>query len=146
MPAARCTVEVDVSPAALMAVIVDFSAYPTFLPEMEEATVLRYDCDVWVVRFALRVLRRLDYTLRLERRSATMLRWSLVEGAFKANNGGWDLVGLGEGVRTRAEYHVDLDVGTFVPGSLMKTLIHSSLPAMLAAFKKEAEARRLSAR
>lgn len=129
-----------------MAVITDFSAYPSFLPEMEEATVLRYDGQVWIVRFALRVLRRLDYTLRLEARSPTVLRWSLVEGAFKANNGGWDLTPLGEGDRTRADYHVDLDVGTFVPGSLMKTLVHSSLPATLAAFKKEAEARWISAR
>ena len=124
-----------------MAVVTDFSAYPRFLPEMEEATVLRRDGDVWVVRFAVRVVRRLEYTLRLEKQSPTVLRWSLVEGVFKANNGGLDLSPIGDGTTTHAEYHIDLDVGMFVPGSVMKTLVHSSLPATMAAFKKEAEAR-----
>lgn len=141
MPAATSSVDVDVSPEALMAVVTDFSAYPRFLPEMEEATVLRRDGDVWVVRFAVRVVRRLEYTLRLEKQSPTVLRWSLVEGVFKANNGGWDLSPLEGGAKTHAEYHIDLDVGMFVPGSVMKTLVHSSLPATMAAFKKEAEAR-----
>ena len=139
MPAARRSIDVAVSPDKLMAVVTDFAAYPRFLPEMEEATILRRDGDVWVVRFAIRVVRRLEYTLRLERQSPTRLRWSLVEGAFKANNGGWDLTATATG--TQAEYHIDLDVGMFVPGSVMKTLVETSLPATLAAFKKEAERR-----
>jgi ribosome-associated toxin RatA of RatAB toxin-antitoxin module len=139
MPAARRTIEVSVPPEKLMALVTDFAAYPRFLPEMEEATILRRDGDVWVVRFAIRVVRRLEYTLRLEKHTPTRLRWSLVEGAFKANNGGWDLTATPAG--TSAEYHIDLDVGMFVPGSVMKTLVETSLPATLAAFKKEAERR-----
>lgn len=142
MPAARQSIEMDVAPAALMAVITDFPAYPRFLPEMLEATVLRREGDVWVVRFAVRVVRRLEYTLRLHKESDTRLRWTLVEGAFKGNDGGWDLTPLGDGSRTRADYFIDLEIGMFVPGSVLKTLIETSLPATLAAFKKEVEARR----
>ncbi len=139
MPAARRQIDVNVTPEKLMAVVTDFAAYPRFLPEMEEATILRRDGDVWVVRFAIRVVRRLEYTLRLEKQNPTTLRWSLVEGSFKANNGGWDMAAIPAG--TRADYHIDLDVGIFVPGSVMKTLVETSLPATLAAFKKEAERR-----
>ncbi len=124
-----------------MGVIVDFAAYPRFVPEMSEAIILRHDADGWVVKFAVRVVRRLDYTLRLVQPTPLSLRWSLVEGTFRANSGGWDLTPLDGGPRTRADYHIDLDVGMFVPGSVMKTLVQTSLPATLAAFKGEAERR-----
>ncbi|MBM4392505.1 MAG: SRPBCC family protein [Deltaproteobacteria bacterium] len=142
MPAARQSIDIDVSPDKVMSVITDFAAYPRFVPEMLESTVLRREAAAWVVKFAVRVVRRIDYTLRLEQVSPTQLRWSLVEGTFRANNGGWDLAPLDGGARrTRADYFIDLDVGMFVPGSVMKTLVEKSLPATLAAFKGEAERR-----
>ncbi len=141
MPAAHRSIVVKVPVERFMAVVTDFDAYPRFLPEMEESTVLRHDGDVWVVRFAVRVVRRLEYTLRLEKLSPTRLRWSLVDGMFKANNGGWDLAEAGGGAHTQADYHIGLELGMFVPGSVMKTLVESSLPATLEAFRKEAEAR-----
>jgi ribosome-associated toxin RatA of RatAB toxin-antitoxin module len=141
MPVAQRTVLVKVPPDRFMAVVTDFAAYPRFLPEMEEATVLRHEGDVWVVKFAVRVVRRLEYTLRLERLSPTRLRWSLVEGAFKANNGGWDLAPAAGGAHTQANYEIALEIGMFVPGSVLKTLVESSLPATLEAFRREAEAR-----
>ncbi len=141
MPAAHRSILVKVPPDRLMAVITDFAAYPRFLPEMEEATVVRQDGDVWVVKFAVRVVRRLEYTLRLERLTPTRLRWSLVEGMFKANNGGWDLTPVADGAQTQAEYDIALEIGMFVPGSVLKTLVESSLPATLEAFRREAEAR-----
>jgi coenzyme Q-binding protein COQ10 len=141
MPAAQRSVLVKVSPERFMALVTDFAAYPRFLPEMEEATVLRQEGDVWVVRFAIRVVRRLEYTLRLEKLSPTRLRWSLVEGMFKANNGGWQLSPAADGAHTRADYEIALEIGMFVPGSVLKTLVETSLPATLEAFRREAEAR-----
>lgn len=141
MPAAQRTVEVGVSPDTLMAIITDFASYPTFLPEMEEATVLRHEGDTWVVRFAIRIIRRIEYTLELRRVDPLHLTWSLVEGAFRANTGGWALTPLDEGRRTRAEYRIDLDLGMFVPGSVLRTLLEHNLPATLAAFKGRAEGR-----
>lgn len=141
MPAARQSIDINVPPEKVMAVITDFAAYPRFVPEMLESTVLRRDGAAWVVKFAVRVVRRIDYTLRLEQVGVTQLRWSLVEGTFRANNGGWDLAPLDGGSRTHADYFIDLDVGMFVPGSVMKTLVEKSLPSTLAAFKGEAERR-----
>ena len=129
----------DVPPERVMAVITDFARYPTFLSEMTEATVLRREANVWVVKFAVSVVRRLEYTLRLEQTSATTLSWSLIEGAFKANRGGWTLAPLDEGRRTHATYEVELEIGMFVPGSVMKTILGKSLPATMASFKTESE-------
>jgi ribosome-associated toxin RatA of RatAB toxin-antitoxin module len=140
VPFAQRTVEVDVPPAALWTVISDFASYPRFLPDMVEATVLRAEPDRWTVRFAVRIIRRLEYTLLLVRESETRLTWSLVEGTFKANTGSWALEPLDGGARTRATYALDLDLGMFVPGSVLKTLLEQNLPATLAAFKARAEA------
>lgn len=140
MPVARRIIEIDVPPAALMRVICDFAAYPRFLPDMEEATVLRAEPARWTVRYCVRIIRRVEYTLDHVLEADTRLRWALVEGAFKSNNGSWDLEPLDSGARTRATYTLDTDLGMFVPGSVLKTLLESNLPATLAAFKQRAEA------
>jgi ribosome-associated toxin RatA of RatAB toxin-antitoxin module len=139
MPVAQRVVDIAVPPAALMAVICDFASYPRFLPDMDEATVLRAEPDRWTVQFAVRIIRRVEYTLLLTRVSPLALSWSLVEGAFKANTGGWLLAPLDGGARTRATYTLDLDIGMFVPGSVLKTLLEHNLPATLDAFKARAE-------
>jgi ribosome-associated toxin RatA of RatAB toxin-antitoxin module len=139
MPAVRRDVLVDVPPAALMAVLCDFAAYSTFLPDMEESTVLRDEGSRWTVRFAVRIIRRIEYTLLLERHGDDRLTWSYVGGAFKANSGGWTLTEEAPG-RTRAVYDLDLDLGMFVPGSVVRTLLDHNLPATLQAFKHRAEA------
>lgn len=139
MPKAVITAEIDVTPATLMGVITDFARYPEFIEDMAESVVLRREGDEWTVRFALKVIRRLEYTLRLVRHSDLHLSWSLVEGVFKANTGSWHLEPLDGGARTRATYELELDLGMFVPGSVMKTLVERNLPAMMAAFKARAE-------
>lgn len=141
MPAAKISIEIEASPERAMAVITDFASYPRFLPEMTEATILRRDGSVWVVKFAVMVVRRLEYTLRLEQTSPTTLSWSLVEGSFKANRGGWTLQPTKEGAHTLAAYEIDLEIGMFVPGSVLRTILQKSLPATMAAFKQEIERR-----
>lgn len=140
MAEARATVEIAASPARLMAVITDFARYPEFLPEMEEAVVLRREGPVHVVHFAIRLVRRIEYTLELRQLDELRLEWNLVDGSFRANDGGWTLEPLDGGARTRAHYRVAIELGMFVPGSVMKTLVEKSLPATLAAFKARAEA------
>ena len=141
MPAARTEIEIDATPEQVMAVIVDFPAYSRFLPEMEESTVLSTGDGTWDVQFAVKVVRRFQYTLRLVQESPTRVRWTLVEGSFKVNRGGWDLTPLDDGARTRAVYTIDLQVGMFVPGNILRSLVERSLPDTVDRFKEEAERR-----
>ena len=143
MATAGHEIEVDVSPAAFMAVLVDFAQYPNFLPWMKSAEVLRREgSDVWEVRFGIEVIRHLDYTLRLERADHVSLRWSLVEGVFRTNDGTWTLAPIDEGRRTRARYEIDLQVGSFVPGNVLRSLVGRDLPDLLSRFRAEAERRK----
>ena len=141
MPAARRTIEIDAPAERVMEVITDFGGYPRFLPDMRAVEVLESGADRWVVRFTLHVIRDLIYTLELVRRDPLHLSWSQVEGAFRVNEGGWVLEPLDEGRRTRATYALDVRVGMFVPGSIVRSLLDESLPDTLARFKVEAERR-----
>lgn len=140
MPSATREIEMDVTPDELMAVITDFESYPEFIPEMVSARVVRQHGDTWEVAFGIHVVRRLDYTLKLVRISPTRIEWKLVSGVFKSNEGSWNLVEIDGGSRTHAEYSVDIQVGMFLPGSLVRSLVGKTLPAMLGKFKERAEA------
>ena len=89
----------------------------------------------------MRVIRELTYSLRLVQPSPGRLDWTLIEGAFKANDGGWELAPLDGGARTRVTYRIDLQVGMFVPGNIVRSLTQRSLPDTLERFKAEAERR-----
>jgi len=142
VPNACRSIEVDVPPQWLMAVIVDFHGYPDFLPEVRSTRVLRTEEDAWEVEFELQVIRPVRYVLRLERQGETGLSWSLVSGLFRSNDGSWQLEALDDGARVRATYTIDVQLGVFMPGSLVNTLVGRSLNEMLEAFKARAEASR----
>lgn len=144
MPAALSTIDVAVPPDRFMALLTDFASYPTFLPEMAGVELLRSRPAEWEVRFTLRLIRPLVYTLRLTQPDEHTLRWTLVEGAFHSNDGGWKLEPIEGGRCTRATYAIDLQVGMYVPGNIVRSLVDRSLPDTLERFKAEAERRVLS--
>jgi ribosome-associated toxin RatA of RatAB toxin-antitoxin module len=130
---------VKCSPEKLLSVITNFEAYPRFIPEMVSAKIIQQTGDVWEVSFGIHVVRRLDYTLRLTQVNPHRVEWKLVTGVFRSNEGAWQLTPMDEGTRTHAEYTVDIQVGMFLPGSLVRSLVGKSLPSMLKKFKEQAE-------
>jgi ribosome-associated toxin RatA of RatAB toxin-antitoxin module len=136
MPAAERTLRVDVTPPQLMALLTDFASYPDFLPDMREAVVLKASERQWEVRFSLQVIRTLTYTLRLHQPDPMTLQWSLVEGLFRSNVGSWSLVEVPGG--TEATYQIDIQLGMFVPSSIVRSLVDTGLPETLERFRAEA--------
>lgn len=141
MPSARHKEIINVTVDQMMAVITDFESYSNFLPEIDSCDVLTTDGVQWDVRFTVKVVKRIRYTLRLKKVDDHKVRWSLVEGAFKVNNGGWDLTPNEDGTALTAEYFIELQVGMFVPSSIMRTLVERTLPETVTRFKAEAERR-----
>jgi ribosome-associated toxin RatA of RatAB toxin-antitoxin module len=143
MPSARKSIEMNAGPAAVMAVLTDFAAYPDFLPEIRSVDILSASADQWEVRFHAHVIRPLQYTLRLQREGDTRLAWTMLDGIFTSNDGAWELEQLtpdGEGApRTCATYVIDLVLGVFVPQALVNSLVGESLPATLARFEERVE-------
>lgn len=153
MSRARREIEIAAPPSAVWEVICDFAAYPTFLPWLRQVEILRHErpgpgqpAEAWEVRFQLELIRPLQYTLRLERapsadEAVQTLRWSLVEGAFRTNDGAWIVAPLQDGARTLATYEIDLQPGSWVPTHVLRSLEGRDLPALLARFQVEAERR-----
>lgn len=140
MPSANQSIEIAAPPARVSAVITDFLNYPDFLEHVRSTRVLRRDETGWEVEFELNLIRPVRYTLRLEDQGEQGLSWSLVSGLFRSNDGRWTLEPLDDGQRTRATYAIDLQLGVFLPGSLVNTLVGRELPEMLKSFKARAEA------
>jgi ribosome-associated toxin RatA of RatAB toxin-antitoxin module len=139
VPVAKHSAVIKASIDEVMAVITDFGAYPDFLPEMEKTEILSQEDGVWEVRFHIRIIRRLSYTLRLTREGSDRLSWTLIEGAFKTNSGSWSLHSNEDG--TRADYRIDLQIGHFVPSNIVRSLVERTLPETVSRFKSETERR-----
>lgn len=138
MAEAQQTIDIGVSPEAFYAVISDYASYPEFLPLMEHVQIVRREGDVVDARFTLHLIVRLEYTLRLVGTPSTGLTWTLLDGGFRANAGGWILEALPDGT-TRAHYRLNVEVGMFVPGAIVTRLVGRDLPQTLRAFKARAE-------
>lgn len=121
--------------------IADFSAYKDFIPEIEECSLVREDETTWDVRFTLKLVKRFRYVLRMDKSNPLEIRWSLLEGVFKSNDGGWNLEPIDGGKRTRATYFIDINVGMFVPSAIMRNAVTRSLPDTVQRFKAETERR-----
>ena len=139
MAGATQTLVVDVPRDELFEVIRDYERYPEFLDDMEASRIVRRDGADVEVEFTLNVIKRISYTLKLVESAPERVEWSLVQGMFKRNDGGWTLEEL-PGGRTRATYSIEITIGVFLPGTIVNRLVGKTLPATLQAFKRRAEA------
>ena len=140
MAVARKSIEIEASRETVFGVIADYESYPTLLKDMEGAVVNSRNDGIVEATFSVNLIKRVSYTLRLEEKAPETLRWSLVKGPFKQNDGGWTLHEIGPG-RTRADYQIELRVSGFVPRAISDRLVEGSLPALLQSVKSEAESR-----
>ncbi len=145
MPSASRSITVDVPVEHFFATVTDYESYPEFIPETIETEILtekkKGKGRVADVRFSIKVIKKIDYALRLTEEPNEKVSWTLVEdmpGPFKANTGGWEIEPAGKG-KTQATYTVDITIGFLVPQTITNMLVGSSLPKMLEQMKERAE-------
>lgn len=120
-------------------VITDFEAYPKFLKDVTDVTVLKSGKAAVQAEFHLNLIKSIAYTLAFTLKSPTKISWKMVKGdMFKKNSGSWVLTKL-EPKLTELIYTLDVEFGLFVPSMVSNMLIAKSLPTTLAAFKKRIE-------
>jgi ribosome-associated toxin RatA of RatAB toxin-antitoxin module len=139
MAAATRSVIINVSPEQFYSVVQDFESYPQFCNDVSAIEVLRRDGENARVRFTIKVIKSIEYTLDLVGVPQESLKWTLAASKwFKFNDGGWDIKNLGDG-RIEASYGVDVGLGVFVPKAITRRLVELTFPAMLNQFKARAE-------
>ena len=139
MPEVQFQTEESVDPNLLMSVITDFDSYPSFIPEVIDTTTRTKGPPIWEVRFVLRVIRPIEYRLRLELRSDLELHWSLIEGFFLINQGFWKLEASDKGCLI--QYHIFVQLETFLPTSIARKLQERSIPILIQRFIDETNQR-----
>lgn len=137
----RYQIETDVEARELMDVILDFTSYPQVVSSVKSTEIVKQGPPVWEVIFSIEVIRKFEYTLRLELRNEHELHWSLVSGFFVKNNGFWILEPTQQG--THITYGVEMEMETYLPASIRNSLARHKLPKMVDGFIQEAKTRQL---
>lgn len=139
MAGATRTIEVAAPIERVFATIVDYERYPRFLPEVKQVRLSGRDGNQVNVHYEVHLIKTVRYTVRMVEERPNRVAWSFVEGeVMKDNRGEWKLDALGED-RTRITYTVDARFGALVPRAITDKLVQTSLPAMLDAFRRQAE-------
>src|SRR5918996_6406442 len=140
MPAATRSIVIDAPVEKVFQVVTDYDRYAEFLPEVKRVSSKRSGNQV-EVHYEVDVIKRIQYTLRMQEEPPHRVTWSFVKGEMmKDNHGSWALEPGGEG-KTKATYTIDMALGPLVPKAIVKALVEGSLPKMLDAFKRRAESR-----
>lgn len=120
-------------------IVKDLESYPLFLKEVKSVKVTPEGANSMLADYEVDMIKRIKYTLKVVTEAPKKLSWTWVKGEMmKDNVGGWVLESLGPN-QTQATYSVEVTLGPLVPKALVNTLVDTSLPAMLEAFKKRAE-------
>jgi ribosome-associated toxin RatA of RatAB toxin-antitoxin module len=136
------SIVIDAPPAAVMAVIADFSSYPAWAKGVKTAQVLSTGIDgrAEQVHFDLDVSPIKDsYTLSYDWESDREVTWTLVEGQMlKALDGAYTLRDLGNG-STEVTYRLALDVSIPLIGMLKRKGEKILIDTALKGLKKRVE-------
>jgi ribosome-associated toxin RatA of RatAB toxin-antitoxin module len=135
------SIVIDATPAAVMAVIVDFEQYPAWVQGMKQVSIVARDADGRAsdVHFELEAAPIKDaYTLTYDYVDAGTLRWHLTEGKMlRALQGSYGLAAVGTG--TEVTYKLTVDVAVPMIGMLRRKAEKVIVDTALKGLKKRVE-------
>ncbi|NVJ20563.1 SRPBCC family protein [Myxococcus sp. AM011] len=140
MPGATRTIVINAPIEKVFDVITQYERYPEFLSEVKEIRTENRKGNTVDVHYKVDVMKTVNYSIRVVEERPRRMAWSFIKGeVMKDNKGSWLLEPEGEG-KTRATYNVEMALGLLVPKAVVNALVDTSLPKMLEAFKRRAEA------
>jgi coenzyme Q-binding protein COQ10 len=138
MAMATRNISMNVTADQLYDVLVDYERYPEFCDDVASIEVISRNGDRARVKFTIKVIKSIDYTLDLVGTPGKSLKWTLADSKWmKTNTGGWDIEADGDRVDVR--YGVEVTLGMFVPKRITQKVVETTFPAMLRQFKNRAE-------
>ncbi|MFP2932869.1 type II toxin-antitoxin system RatA family toxin [Pyxidicoccus sp. 3LG] len=140
MPGATRTIVINAPIEKVFDVITQYDRYPEFLPEVKEIRTSNRQGNTVDIHYKVDVMKTVRYSIHVTEERPRRMAWTFIEGeVMKDNKGSWVLEPEGEG-KTRATYNVEMALGLLVPKAVVNALVDTSLPKMLDAFKRRAEA------
>jgi ribosome-associated toxin RatA of RatAB toxin-antitoxin module len=134
------SIDIDASPDQVMAVIVDFEAYPVWVQGMKKVEVVERSADGRAerVHFELDAGVKDAYTLVYDYAGPQTLNWHLVEGKLmRAMEGTYELTESGSG--THVTYRLAVDLAIPMIGMLRRKAEKVIIDTALKGLKKRVE-------
>jgi ribosome-associated toxin RatA of RatAB toxin-antitoxin module len=139
---ARATIEIDATPATVMAVIADFAAYPDWVSQLKQVVVVEPGTNgrAAVVGFGLDAGPVADsYTLAYDWSVPGAVSWQLVSsGTFTRLDGSYRLLEL-PGGRTAVEYQLVIGLKLAMIPAIRRTAERILMSTALASLKARVE-------
>lgn len=140
------TIDIDASPAAVMAVIVDFDAYPEWIAEFKKVEIRERDAQkrgaqvYWeVAQGPLKANYVLEYTYGPKDAGVS---WTMLEGHnMKRVDGGYGLEPIDGGKRTRVTYEMTVETPIPILGFVRRQIERKAIDTALKGLKKRVESR-----
>lgn len=141
MSSIRRSVEVAAPPTAVMGVLLDLEAYPSWQPEVAHVEVHERD-QLGRPAFATTSIKAVGragtYTVRYSYPSPTELTYQLVRADMMSRHDGRFVV-IETDSGSRLDVGIDLELKWPMPSLLLGTLVGKGVGAMLDAVKRQAE-------
>lgn len=141
MPKVETTAKINASKKKFFEIITSYEQYPDFVPGLTKVNVERKGAGRARVTYFINVIKEISYTLEHEEDAdAGLMKWKLVESnAVSKNEGTWKVTEKGPN-EAEASYSLDIEFKIPVPGFILKGLLKSQFPQMIASFEKRAQA------
>jgi ribosome-associated toxin RatA of RatAB toxin-antitoxin module len=134
------SIEIDAAPDQVMAVIVDFEDYPSWVQGMKQVEVVKRadDCRAEHVHFELDAGVKDAYTLEYDYADQHTLHWHLVDGKLmRGMDGTYELSPTGTG--THVTYRLAVDLAIPMIGMLRRKAEKVIIDTALKGLKKRVE-------
>jgi len=134
------SIDINAAPEQVMAVIVDFEDYPSWVQGMKQVEVVQRDAEgrAEQVHFDLDAGVKDSYTLAYDYAGSHTLRWHLVEGKLmRSMDGTYELAASGAG--THVIYRLAVDLAIPMIGMLRRKAEKVIIDTALKGLKKRVE-------
>jgi uncharacterized membrane protein len=132
---------IHATPQKLFEIVTDYPNAVRYFTNLTACEVLSEKDGVKQVHFGAKAngLMKLDYVLSIDQSKANRIEWTRVKGAFKANEGYWDLTPVDGGRSTLVTYAKHVDPGFFTPKMFVHKTLKDTAENIFRDLKKNAE-------
>jgi len=120
----------------IKSVLCDFNKYSTIQEYVTHCQIISTSEHKQIVSFEVDMFQTVSYTLEFDLSFPDQIPWILLDGGelIKSNHGHWQISEL-EPDLMDVEYNMTIDFNSWIPDSMIQTVLDEKVPDMLQTFK-----------
>lgn len=133
---------IDAPAEIIWKIMTDCPGAPSFVPGLKDCRILDSGKNWEIIRHEVKWIwffPRITYVFRAEYQMNRQIDFVKIKGDLREMKGSWRLFPIDDSGQTIVRYEVYLDPSFFIPQWLVKRILMSDLPEMLAALRKKVQ-------